>query len=482
MAKRKPLVYYDPPELEEYAERGSPPPDLWPGARRTRYDVMAACGDSRDWFRFWWRYEAFCRHWGLWVDAWNRRGGDLAHGDYGFNFNLILILGPYGRGKTSLGIYECTKFSDVGHPIFSNAACLLGWRLDPNALYTAIADAPKHASFLLDEASTDFASGMGSGVAISIFGEQLLNTRKQNVKGIFITAQDYALAKRIRQEIFEVWMPVPKDKIHIVGASYGVRPLLPAADPSKFQTAWLVWTDFPYRRNNLIEGDEGRGAGNFGPPSFILYQDGDPMRDAYLLTDTFELARAGSGRVADKDVIKDATRRQLGINDPADEAMAGLLDYILGLEGRTDFGAYVTATEIAESLNVANEKVGLDLRKLFPSIRPKRGHGYAVEDLLQAAADKGLLQDGLKPMPVVRDIPLVDRHLMEWLQVPATERPQYLSVGRIAEETDIRPQEVGKAISRLGGHHTLKQRHGYDLGALLEVVKDKYEEDEQATG
>ena len=44
-----PPLLYDPPELIEYAARADPPMSAWPGAMRTPQDVMAACGDPRDW-------------------------------------------------------------------------------------------------------------------------------------------------------------------------------------------------------------------------------------------------------------------------------------------------------------------------------------------------------------------------------------------------------------------------------------------------
>ena len=46
-----PALLYDPPELTEYAARVDPPMSASPGAMRKPQDVMAACGDPRDWFR-----------------------------------------------------------------------------------------------------------------------------------------------------------------------------------------------------------------------------------------------------------------------------------------------------------------------------------------------------------------------------------------------------------------------------------------------
>ena len=93
-------MLFDPPELGEYAERGDPPLAEWPGTIRMRQDVMAACGDKRDWFRFGHRYEAYLRYWNEWADARARRR-DMSSG---FDWDQILIIGEYGAGKTTLGI------------------------------------------------------------------------------------------------------------------------------------------------------------------------------------------------------------------------------------------------------------------------------------------------------------------------------------------------------------------------------------------
>ena len=64
-----PPLLYDPPELTEYAARVDPPMSAWPGAMRTPEDVMAACGDPCDRFRYERRYEAYLRCWNEWSGA-----------------------------------------------------------------------------------------------------------------------------------------------------------------------------------------------------------------------------------------------------------------------------------------------------------------------------------------------------------------------------------------------------------------------------
>ena len=97
-----PQLCCDPPELKEYADRGDKGFLEWPGNIRTEEDVMASCGDPRDWFRYGWRLEAYQRHWMEWGDARARRRDMSA----GYEWDQLLIIGPYGADKTTLGIHE----------------------------------------------------------------------------------------------------------------------------------------------------------------------------------------------------------------------------------------------------------------------------------------------------------------------------------------------------------------------------------------
>ena len=45
-------LFYDPPDPPEFADRGDKAFEEWPGTIRTEEDIMAACGDPRDWFRY----------------------------------------------------------------------------------------------------------------------------------------------------------------------------------------------------------------------------------------------------------------------------------------------------------------------------------------------------------------------------------------------------------------------------------------------
>ena len=156
-------LFYDPPELHEYADRGERPYEEWPGTIRTEEDIMAAHGDPRDWFRYGDQLDAYYRYWFEWGDARVRRRDMSA----GYDWDQFLIIGPYGAGKTTLGIHEALKWFRRGHPIFSNAACLVGWRVEYDKIYTALGLAPKNSIFLIDEASAALSSRMANSVAVA---------------------------------------------------------------------------------------------------------------------------------------------------------------------------------------------------------------------------------------------------------------------------------------------------------------------------
>ena len=173
---------------------------------------MKAAGDSRDWFRYGHRLQAGEMAWAEFIDA--RRRRDFRAG---FDWNQILILGDFGSGKTSLGIHLARHWFGLGHAVFSNASCLFGWHLEHEEMYTAMGFMPKNSILLIDESSAHLASRVGHGVAISSFSEMNLNTRKQNTVVVYMSAKDWEIAPSIRRSCKEVWMPVPKEDLHVDG-------------------------------------------------------------------------------------------------------------------------------------------------------------------------------------------------------------------------------------------------------------------------
>ena len=60
-------LLYDPPDLTEYAAGVDPPMSASPGIIRPPQDVMGACGDPRDRFRYGPSDEAYLRCWNAWA-------------------------------------------------------------------------------------------------------------------------------------------------------------------------------------------------------------------------------------------------------------------------------------------------------------------------------------------------------------------------------------------------------------------------------
>ena len=278
----------DPSDVAQYASRGDPPMAKWPGRIVETQDLKAANGDRRDWFRYGHRLGAYTRAWHEFRDARRRR----RNFHRGFDWNQILILGDYGSGKTTLAIHLARHLFGLGHPVFSNASCLFGWHLEHEEMYTAMGFMPANAVLLIDESSAALASRVGHGVAVSSFNEMNLNTRKKNSIVVYMSAQDWEIAPSIRRNCKEVWMPVADSDLSIEGDT-AVWAGKAASNPDNFRLAWHVWDDYPYRKRNLIEGKDPDDTGGFGPPSYTMYDEGENVRRAYLLNDTFELAQAG---------------------------------------------------------------------------------------------------------------------------------------------------------------------------------------------
>ena len=115
-------LLYDPVDLSNYAKRGDPPIEEWPGIPVGRERIMASAGDPRDWFRYGHRLKAAEKAWAEWADARNRRRDFTS----GYTWNQILILGDYGSGKTTLGTQGAYPTSTSR--VYLLACVSIGWR------------------------------------------------------------------------------------------------------------------------------------------------------------------------------------------------------------------------------------------------------------------------------------------------------------------------------------------------------------------
>ena len=368
----------DPPEVKQHAQRGDGPIGKWPGDVVTREDLMAASGDPRDWFRYGHRLKAYERAWAEFADARRRRRSMRA----GFEWNQILVLGDYGSFKTTLAIHLARHYFGLGHAVSSNASCLFGWRLKSQAVYTAMGFLPKNSVLIIDESSAALASRVGHGVAVSSFVEMNLNTRKQNCIVIYCSAQDREIAAGIRRGCREVWKPVAKSDLGVEDRP--TQGVLPANNPDNFRLAWHVWDDYPYRKQNLIEGKDPNDTGGFGPPTYTKCDEGENVRRALLLNDTFELAQAGSGTMADQDVVKSDLDNFLSGRGPSDgtagaqntvqhERIERMLRFFQHHED--DPPPFFRAADLARAMDCDSATAGRVLQEFIP-VQQVRSKGY----------------------------------------------------------------------------------------------------------
>ncbi len=375
----------DPPELQQFAKRGDPPIDRWPGMPVTRQQIMEAAGDPRDWFRYGHRYGAYQQAWAEFVDARRRRRNFTS----GFEWNQILLLGDYGAGKTTIAIKFALMYFRLGHPVFSNASCMFGWHLKGEEIYTAMGFMPANSILLIDESSAALASRVGHGVAVSSFNEMNLNTRKRNCVVIYMSAHDWEIAPSIRRNCKEVWMPVPKNDLNVDDARHDARHdtgtrLVVANNPDNFRLAYHVWDDYPYRKANLIEGRNADDGDGFGPPAYTMFDEGDNVRNAFLLNDTFELAGVGSATLADRDVVKQQLAAFQEGSGPIrnghgrDDARVEKL--LMFLEEHEDNNPpdFFKAADIARAVGVSSAVAGKLIQEVIP-VRPVRNKGYPTD-------------------------------------------------------------------------------------------------------
>ena len=369
----------DPPELKQFQKRGEPPMSAWPGHWIDKQRIMESCGDDRDWFRFMHKYNAYEQV--VKEFFWSRHHRKSIRGD--FSWNQVLIMGDYGVGKTTLGAKIALEMFRLGHPVFSNASILFGWHLEGEELYTALGSMPKNAFLLVDEGSAALSGRMGHGVSVATFVEMNLNSRKRNAFLMYMTAQDWELAASVRRGCKEVWRPKAKDRMVILDdedADWSAERRPPHSDPDNFRLAWDVWDDFPYRKADLIDGKQDGDEG-FGDPTYTYYDEGENVRMAYLLNDSFAMAEAGGATISDREVVKDNLRHLFG-RDQAVSPVGVALQYIMDLRNSGTAGEYITPADLAAQLGTAAGNASQVIGKLT-NLSPLRGKGYKTAEVFE---------------------------------------------------------------------------------------------------
>ena len=159
-------LLYDPVDLSNYAKRGDPPIEEWPGIPVGRERIMASAGDPRDWFRYGHRLKAAEKAWAEWADARNRRRDFTS----GYTWNQILILGDYGSGKTTLGTGAGFLYLAVVVDVFSRR--VVGWAMESHIRTELVLQALNMALYLRRPQGVIHHSDQGIQYTAYAFGKR----------------------------------------------------------------------------------------------------------------------------------------------------------------------------------------------------------------------------------------------------------------------------------------------------------------------
>ena len=280
--------------LREYKSYQFVPMDEWPGEDVTEDDVWRASLDDRDWFKYESRLQAFYDYRNRLDFAWNRRKRGRWVRNYPppkFDFAQIGVVGDMGTGKTTIVAAEGAFYGQFGHPFFSvynpdnrRTSWMMGKKIHPAELYEVIEVIPQQSILGVDEGHTFFESGLGMASGIRGWQIQGAGLRKALCRVYIPTALMVLLAPTIRRSCSEVWRPV---EIRVDDHRVPEEKLPPHSDPANFVQVWNVWRGFPFRQRDIIEARTQRPNGGLGRPHDTLLRQGEVVREAFKLTDSF---------------------------------------------------------------------------------------------------------------------------------------------------------------------------------------------------
>ena len=370
----EPKLYRDPPNI--VWGRGIPPESEWPGRRTNEEDVAAACGDGRDWFRYWHRLE---KHRELWASYDRRRQGKKDDHYYrGFKWNQRLIIGMYGVGKTTIAVANGLSRLQRGFPFFHNGSGLVGWVLFGDEIFTAMAIIPPCSVLLFDEAHTTLPGRLGGSTAVSVCQSLGANIRKINCQWDIVSAQHNTVHQMIRADCVEVLRPFKPDID--TGGTRRPTGLQTWNDNRNFILAWDVWEGTPF-----ADPEVRRWGMDTKPADYWALLSGEAARNAFLMTDSFQRIDAGNAVLADKENIKDSLRRLRGQaeSDARSPQQAAVLEVVASIVESNTNEPYVTAGQISQATGFNSASVGRIVNEMF-GVSNTRGKGYSIDDLVNA--------------------------------------------------------------------------------------------------
>ena len=460
--------------------RSIPPESEWPGRRKNEQDVIQACGDGRDWFRYWHRQKV---QWAFW-ESYDRNRLGKTNDDYykGFEWNQRLIIGIYGTGKTVMAVTGGLFRLADGFPYFDNGPGLVGWGLEGDEIFTAMAHIPPCSVLLFDEAHTSLPGRLGGSTAVAVCQALGANIRKINCQWDIVSAQHNTVHPSIRRDCVEVIRPF-KCKVESSG-----RPRSQHAwdDPANFVMAWDVWEGSPFSDPEVMQhGLDVRDA------DYWCELQGESARNGFVMTDSFRLVDAGAAILADKEGIKNDLRTLRGETADGDRTPVGRMTNLIGqIADLEDHTGFVSPAELANLANIPVGQVGHLINEQF-GVSLVRDRGYPVAELVEAHFRRTERQQGPGDMPedvlsqlnARRSQSLRDQRkpiegaVLEYVKALALsdyEKRQFVRPGEIARNSDFDGRAVGVAVGKLFGVTNYRNK-GYSAAELVQAYQE-YEE------
>ena len=280
--------------LREYKSYKFVPLDEWPGEDTTEDDVWLASLDDRDWFSHPSRLQAFYDYRNRLDMGWRRRERGIWGRPYPpprFEFAQIGVVGDMGKGKTTIVSSESTHYGQFGYPTFhvknpdnERGSWLFGKKIHPADLYEVIEVIPQNSILAVDEGHTFFESGLGMASGMRGWNIQGAGLRKAMCRIYIPTALMVLLAPTIRRSCSEVWRPI---EVIVDDHRQPEEQLPPHSDPKNFLQIWDVWKGFPFRQRDIIDPRVSRPNRGLGPPDDRRWRQGEIVREAFKLTDSF---------------------------------------------------------------------------------------------------------------------------------------------------------------------------------------------------
>ena len=359
--------------------RVDPPEEHWAGRMINEDDVGMACGDERDWFTPGMRLEAFDQGLGRYRKArkYKRNMGSK------FKFAQIMLIGDMGASKTTLAAWESYKHYQRGHPVFHNGCFLFGRIVDGAGIYEIVDKVPRNSVIAIDEAHTGLESGMAASSGVRSFTILCAGLRKKNCRLILMTAMAVMVARKIRDMCSEAWRPM-RPNVEASDFGYG-GPAVPGhSNPKNFIFCWDVWRDFPFRGEDLTSA-KARKRG-FGPSDDTRMVMGESVRNAFLLTDSFQpVETAVAQQHAGKASMEQERRSNQGLSDDHRRLIAELVNRL----NETPPPSTLNSAVLALKLGLTDAQVGRMMSGIFGDVDGwKKGSSYIMAVIERAIDEK----------------------------------------------------------------------------------------------